>query len=524
MSFLRNPLLLVAPVLALLVALGGSPIAAAAVPAPVTFAYTGSEQTYTVPGSVHSLQVAAVGGPGGVGLANGASAAGGPGGHGAQAGATISVTPGQVIYVEVGGPGLAGAGSPQAGAFNGGGAPPVGGGGGGGATDIRTVSCGSTCDPLSPSSLTSRLLVASGGGGGGGAFGATPGAAGGDAGSVGSPGIDSSGFCAANGGQGATPTAGGIAGLGASTLSPGPCAVGFDGMAGTLGSGGSGGGGSDGGGSGGGGLFGGGGGGGAFGNGGGGGGGGSSFGPTGVTFSTDTSGVSSVTITPISPPQAQFSATSLTFSTQAQTTVSRAQTLTITNGGTSALQITGLAFGGADPDDFFVGSSTCGGDIALAQSCQVTVRFTPQGTGARSASLLVTSNDPASPSTVSVSGTGAALPQGTTGPQGAPGPRGPAGPQGPIGPSGKILCRNTSLAQALCLLEFAPGSYTIQGKLTHATFRILRSGHAVLSGKLPLARHGMTIQRIGKLRRGRYVLVITGERGRTLIRINVLMR
>src|SRR5690349_10216693 len=120
-----------------------------------TFSYTGGEQCYTVPAGVTSLHVTAVGGAGSAGIAPLSAA----GGKGANVTGLVSVTPGQTLYVNVGGNGAV-----SAGGFNGGG---LGGndraGGGGGGTDIRTCSrANGSCNTLG-----SRLLVAGGGGGGG---------------------------------------------------------------------------------------------------------------------------------------------------------------------------------------------------------------------------------------------------------------------------------------------------------------------------------------------------------------------
>jgi hypothetical protein len=131
-----------------------------------TFTFTGSEQTFTVPAGVFSVHVLAIGGRGGK--------AGEVGGVGAEVQGDLSVKPGEILYVEVGGSG--GSGGPLSpGGFNGGG---EGAGGGGGASDVRTL-------PRSEGLFTdSRLLVAAGGGGSGtsGSEGAGAGGAAGEAG------------------------------------------------------------------------------------------------------------------------------------------------------------------------------------------------------------------------------------------------------------------------------------------------------------------------------------------------------
>ena len=108
--------------------------------------YTGSYQEYVVPSGVYKLSVSAYGGQGG----STHTAAGGAGGHIL---ADISVTPGQILYVYVGG-----AGGTNGAGYNGGGMSYDGcGGGGGGASDVRTA----------VGDLYSRLVVAGGGGGAG---------------------------------------------------------------------------------------------------------------------------------------------------------------------------------------------------------------------------------------------------------------------------------------------------------------------------------------------------------------------
>ena len=97
-------------------ALGGSVAGAAqGTTTTVTFAYTGSQQSFTVPAGVTSLSVTATGAAGGVG--------GGEvtGGAGAVASDVVSVTPGTVYTVEVGGTGGAAGASTNNGGFNGGG-------------------------------------------------------------------------------------------------------------------------------------------------------------------------------------------------------------------------------------------------------------------------------------------------------------------------------------------------------------------------------------------------------------------
>ena len=226
-----------------------------------TFSYTGAEQTITVPVGVYSVRALAIGGRGGAGdLAGGAAA---------RVSGQLEVSPGQTLYVEVGGDGQNAEPSGGGGGFNGGGAAggPLG-GGGGGASDVRTAPRAAGLSP------DSRLIVAAGGGGtgGGGSIGA--GGAGGAAGAGG----EESPSSGNQGGKEGTQEIGGSGGSGAGGV----------GVEGELGLGGSGGSGSSSeggpGGGGGGGYYGGGGGGGGATFGGGGGGGGSSLEPPSGTL------------------------------------------------------------------------------------------------------------------------------------------------------------------------------------------------------------------------------------------------
>jgi hypothetical protein len=173
-----------------------------------TFLLTNGEQIFKVPDGVTSITVTAVGGKGANGVGNPSTL----GGFGASATAALAVTPGQVLFVNVGGNG----GIPTAG-FNGGGAggnngSAFPGGGGGGATDLRTNS-----SAMSGNTLVTRLVIAGGGGGsGGGLFG---GGGGGPGGFAGSPSIVPAG--SGTGGTGGQGAAGGVGGAGATRTAAG---------------------------------------------------------------------------------------------------------------------------------------------------------------------------------------------------------------------------------------------------------------------------------------------------------------
>ncbi len=237
-----------------------TPVAAQSPTGSQTFNFTGAEQQFIVPLGVTAVTILASGAQG---SSNDSTAMGG------IIQATIPVTPGETLYVYVGGQGAI-----TSGGFNGGGAGGTGGvigSGGGGASDVRQGGNG----------LTNRVVVAGGGGGrcldGPGGHGGYPNGQG----SIGGP----------QSGGGGTQTSGGTGGTGNNG--------GANGAAGTLGTGGMGGAGpavGSGGGGGGGGYYGGGGGGGDGDNndtsdGDGGGGGGSGYViPTATNVSATTTG------------------------------------------------------------------------------------------------------------------------------------------------------------------------------------------------------------------------------------------
>jgi len=159
----------------------------------MTFNYTGSSQTFTVPACISSVQIQAWGAQGGTG-----------GGQGGYATGTLAVSGGQVLQVNVGGQGT----SSGPGGWNGGGTSQgtTYGGSGGGCSDVRTGAY----------TLNDRVIVAGGGGGGSNGSYVTSGGHGG--GLSGNAGVSTQGFTAGGGG---TQNMGGAAGCCYNTTAPG---------------------------------------------------------------------------------------------------------------------------------------------------------------------------------------------------------------------------------------------------------------------------------------------------------------
>jgi hypothetical protein len=92
---------------------------------------------------------------------------------------------------------------------------------------------------------------------------------------------------------------------------------------------------------------------------------------------------------------------SLSFGDVAAGSTSAAQTVTVSNPGSTAATVSSIGASGP-----FSQTSTCGGSIAAGGSCTVSVKFAPAGGGAASGTLSVATSAPGSPLTVALSGTG----------------------------------------------------------------------------------------------------------------------
>ena len=124
-------------------------------PVSVTYDYTGSEQTFTVPSGASSIQIETWGAQGGGGEPCSGSIED-DGGLGGYTIGTLAVTPGEVLNIFVGEKPTTVNGGSGPGGFNGGGDHGRYAGAGGGASDVRRGGI----------TLADRIIVAGGGGGG----------------------------------------------------------------------------------------------------------------------------------------------------------------------------------------------------------------------------------------------------------------------------------------------------------------------------------------------------------------------
>jgi len=101
-----------------------------------------------------------------------------------------------------------------------------------------------------------------------------------------------------------------------------------------------------------------------------------------------------------------LSATSLNFGSQAGGTTSAPQNVTVSNPGTGAVGISGIAVTGPNPADF-IETNNCPPSLGANASCLVTLKFDPAAAGPtnRAASVSISDNAPQSPQTISLIGT-----------------------------------------------------------------------------------------------------------------------
>ena len=107
-------------------------------------------------------------------------------------------------------------------------------------------------------------------------------------------------------------------------------------------------------------------------------------------------------------PQASLSTNILSFGNQTVSSTSAAQMVVLSNSGQTVLSIASINISGN-----FAETNNCGNSLAQGTSCQISVTFTPQSTGALAGMLTITdnaNNQAASVQTVSLTGTGTANP------------------------------------------------------------------------------------------------------------------
>ena len=96
-----------------------------------------------------------------------------------------------------------------------------------------------------------------------------------------------------------------------------------------------------------------------------------------------------------------LTSTSLTFVAQLVGTTRDSQIVTLTNTGSTSLNFSSIVASGD-----FAQTNDCGASVAAAESCTITVSFTPTGDGIRNGEVILSSNDPNSPQSILLTGEG----------------------------------------------------------------------------------------------------------------------
>jgi hypothetical protein len=81
---------------------------------------------------------------------------------------------------------------------------------------------------------------------------------------------------------------------------------------------------------------------------------------------------------------------------------SRAQTVTLTNMGTAALALSSITL----RDTSYAMTSTCGSTLAPSASCTLSITFKPQTASDLPSAIIISDNDPQTPHTIRINGTG----------------------------------------------------------------------------------------------------------------------
>ena len=205
----------------------------------------------------------------------------------------------------------------------------------------------------------------------------------------------------------------------------------------------------------------------------------------------------------------------LAFGSQLRGTLSDPRAVTVTNTGHGQLAVDAVRLAGDDIDDFVVSADTCSHTtLALGATCTVRVRFSPSASGARNATLAVSSNDPDAPLSVALEGSGESpqpAPAGPTGPAGeagapgvaAPAPPAAAAPTPPAAPKAELrvsVCRrvdghrrcSTRRVTGATLPARATASL-IRGRVVYATGGV-RASRLVLDARRDVPAGGYTLK------------------------------
>jgi hypothetical protein len=109
--------------------------------------------------------------------------------------------------------------------------------------------------------------------------------------------------------------------------------------------------------------------------------------------------------TGIAVPTVTLSATTLTFASTAIGTTSQAQSVTLTNKGTSPLTINSISLTGTNASSF-IQANNCLSPLAAGAACTIFVALDPAAAGTLKATLTISDNASITPQSVALTGTG----------------------------------------------------------------------------------------------------------------------
>lgn len=183
---------------------------------------------------------------------------------------------------------------------------------------------------------------------------------------------------------------------------------------------------------------------------------------SGTLTLTDTSGTRTVTLdgTGVGQPLVALAPTSVTFARTSIGGTSPAQTVTVSNGGTSSATLGAFTVTG----DFALSVNTCSTTLAAAASCAVSVAFAPTLEGSRTGLLSLA--DPTGNHTVALSGTGVGQPTVTVSPGSL------AFPQTPVfatSPTQTVTVSNTGTSAATLTTATITGDFQIAANTCSAS-------------------------------------------------------
>ena len=221
---------------------------------------------------------------------------------------------------------------------------------------------------------------------------------------------------------------------------------------------------------------------------------------------------------------------------------SDAATSTLTNTGTAPLLVGAITVTGGGANDYEVASESCSeAPVAPGATCEIGVVFTPSAAGRRNATLTVADNSAAGTSTAALTGSGASdapagdqTPAATPPAANAPAPAASAPAAG--NGAGKVVVAGTkarsrsTAAKATCSVKSVRRSgrtrSTVICRVTWPAgtgaldVRLMRGKKALVRGSATLqsGRAGLTLKASGRLRAGRYTVVVARRGGPVVLR------